>query len=890
MVCYLKHYQLKALVYIITRNETQYEVDKQMIHSLYSHVEIMDYPYELFWQLISEKETNVTIAPGRGDYEGTIPSFRSFGALPMLIPQLELLRLGVNTIYFDTDIGFLEDPIPYLTRGDADIVVSPETKNCKFPNYIFDAPWSKLEPNTGAMFVQSRPVTINYFYHWLKRNIQDNCMNDQRVLWLGKTEETIWTKSCDDMFDFEILLRREQPKPTNDSIDTIKYCYLNEFRFFNGFMEWYCGRGRRGISKGTFDLVMEQMSNAFGDEQVPVTQPWEAFPSLLKHFHRFPQIFANQSSSNTDSSNTKYGNSFFYHPTTLHMNYCNNKQQCFEETGLWLLSHSKDESINTQPHATCTRFDIRKTSYAKVDWLAKRMNGMKDVDVITKNLKDGDVVQIPPMHSIFLFKDGYYQYIPDIATFEALGFQDFKVVKKLNHPVYQLIPFGKMVNLTNHVEEREILSSCSQSKYQLHDGIRSHLDHLLTSLRSTHVTINLRGLKPSLSKGQTEKTISLWEVLEASRFSSTSSSNPSSSHDQLQILSSILSSLPIYDTLETLQKRATTFADGLHNPQRTTTIQSILQQSADNLQQHHRQHFPNLPSKTVIISILEIRHPMTSIDRSNYEELLQNYLCNIRRYNLSLVLFIAEQNKTKFEEISNMILKQFSTTTNNNDATTTSNNNIWIVDYPYSLLWRIIAKKSKLSTCGDCLHFHTLFPTFKTFGFIMMLTPIWEVLQLGYNVIYLDMDMTFLHNPLQTFFPSLSSSAASSSPTTLTGSRDDQNVEVTDFMFSVELRTCHFTSILHPLFPSRPMEPNTGVMFLRYSRSILNMFQQWMLRIVQQGEHNDQKALSLSELGGRQVFDCNAAMRSNNLTVKDTSKKDSSFTYCYLNDMMVQVS
>jgi hypothetical protein len=31
-------------------------------------------------------------------------------------------------------------------------------------------------------------------------------------------------------------------------------------------------------------------------------------------------------------------------------------------------------------------------------------------------------------------------------------------------------------------------------------------------------------------------------------------------------------------------------------------------------------------------------------------------------------------------------------------------------------------------------------------------------------------------------------------------------------------------------------------------------------------------------------------MRSNNLTVKDTSKKDSSFTYCYLNDMMVQVS
>jgi hypothetical protein len=77
------------------------------------------------------------------------------------------------------------------------------------------------------------------------------------------------------------------------------------------------------------------------------------------------------------------------------------------------------------------------------------------------------------------------------------------------------------------------------------------------------------------------------------------------------------------------------------------------------------------------------------------------------------------------------------------------------------------------------------------------------------------------------------------------------------------------------------MEPNTGVMFLRYSPSILNMFQDWMSRIIQQGEHNDQKALSLSELGGRQVFDCTAAIRSNNLITEDTSKKHASFTYCY---------
>lgn len=75
----------------------------------------------------------------------------------MLVPVLEVLSLGYNVIYLDIDISMLEDPIPLLLHGDADFVVSEETRGCTFHSFIKkeldfspQTITSNIEPNTGT--------------------------------------------------------------------------------------------------------------------------------------------------------------------------------------------------------------------------------------------------------------------------------------------------------------------------------------------------------------------------------------------------------------------------------------------------------------------------------------------------------------------------------------------------------------------------------------------------------------------------------------------------------------------------------------------------------------------------------------------------------------------
>lgn len=63
-------------------------------------------------------------------YDSTSINFATYGALCMLIPAYEVLQAGYNVIYFDLDIGLVQDPVPFLLKGNADFVVSPETRGC----------------------------------------------------------------------------------------------------------------------------------------------------------------------------------------------------------------------------------------------------------------------------------------------------------------------------------------------------------------------------------------------------------------------------------------------------------------------------------------------------------------------------------------------------------------------------------------------------------------------------------------------------------------------------------------------------------------------------------------------------------------------------------------
>eukprot|EP01034_Spumella_vulgaris_P033806 gene33806-41704_t len=91
------------------------------------------------------------IIPGsfRADYQGDSPSFLNFGTFLKLIPMYEALQLGFNVIFFDADVALIQDPLPYLTLGTADFIVSTEVKSCAvFPSLLRGVDWNHVQPNT----------------------------------------------------------------------------------------------------------------------------------------------------------------------------------------------------------------------------------------------------------------------------------------------------------------------------------------------------------------------------------------------------------------------------------------------------------------------------------------------------------------------------------------------------------------------------------------------------------------------------------------------------------------------------------------------------------------------------------------------------------------------
>lgn len=98
-LCILKHFRLKAALFIIPPKSTYFESIQQEIHAFYKGVEVVSFPYDLFWAYIARKSSpTLEHGTGKADYEGEVPNFHHFGALPMLIPVMEVLQLGYHTV------------------------------------------------------------------------------------------------------------------------------------------------------------------------------------------------------------------------------------------------------------------------------------------------------------------------------------------------------------------------------------------------------------------------------------------------------------------------------------------------------------------------------------------------------------------------------------------------------------------------------------------------------------------------------------------------------------------------------------------------------------------------------------------------------------------------
>lgn len=133
-LCFGALHELETVVYIIDDNSTRFDAEARELKTVNPYIHTVDYPYELFWSLVAKKTSEVRHQSGNVDYGGSMPSFKHFGFLVMLVPLLEALQAGYNVIYFDVDIALIKDPLPHMVYGSADIAVSIEKRTCVYPS------------------------------------------------------------------------------------------------------------------------------------------------------------------------------------------------------------------------------------------------------------------------------------------------------------------------------------------------------------------------------------------------------------------------------------------------------------------------------------------------------------------------------------------------------------------------------------------------------------------------------------------------------------------------------------------------------------------------------------------------------------------------------------
>lgn len=243
-----------------------------------------------------------------------------------------------------------------------------------------------------------------------------------------------------------------------------------------------------------------------------------------------------------------------------------------------------------------------------------------------------------------------------------------------------------------------------------------------------------------------------------------------------------------------------------------------------------------------------------------FRTLLQNYLCFSKHYGYKTIVYLIENDPSRFENEVNY-LKSI-------------DKNIYVLDYPYELFWSLIVNKREMITLSSSVHYQSAMPSFKEYGFITMLVPILEALKLGYNVVYFDVDIAFVKDPI---------------PNLLYGN--------SDFIVSTETRDCAYHSISdnHATVDYSRVEPNTGMMYIKSTSSIITLVYQWFDHIIQINSNSDQRSLNFRKLNAIRMFDCNPFIIQNPSSygyeiIKTTPFiQSNNVTYCYLNELIFQV-
>jgi hypothetical protein len=368
--CFARHYGYQPVTYLLPTGDKNFSTSVKELRKLGIHSHFLTYPEELFWKLCLNKTTPLLPATHhRASYEGTEISFKTFGALVMLVPALEALLLGYDVIYFDLDISFVTDPLPAISLGNADLKVSIEQRACLFPTqWAPQINWEDTEPNTGVFLIRSTSGGKLLFKTFLQKVVDKSYVNDQKAL-----TQVLQELAAEVTFDCNPQLsnmtaaditHRDAPRHHNKDI---RYCFLNEFIFQNGKMGLNCAKGKGGGSFAEYAIGMHKQGQLIsGQWEVNQTTPAVILPAII------------------------------------HANFCDDKIEELKNLGLWLLKldtpspdtllspltdtpetipGNKLDVLYKPPQANiCRPYDSAHTAMAQVEWATVLQRAHLDVN------------------------------------------------------------------------------------------------------------------------------------------------------------------------------------------------------------------------------------------------------------------------------------------------------------------------------------------------------------------------------------------------------------------------------------------------------------------------------------------------------------------------------
>jgi len=246
-------------------------------------------------------------------------------------------------------------------------------------------------------------------------------------------------------------------------------------------------------------------------------------------------------------------------------------------------------------------------------------------------------------------------------------------------------------------------------------------------------------------------------------------------------------------------------------------------------------------------------------NRAHFKHYFRNFLCFAHTYAYDLVVYVTRNKNTTYvqhlahvEEIGKLGVRA--------------------LPFPEELFWLFVYGKSKhIHVSRSHVKYAGDLPTFYDFGALVMIIPSYEVVGSGYDLIFMDVDLGLVIDPI---------------PHMILGDAD--------FVASVENRDCEEKLYAYDATTVAwdGVEFNTGMMLIRSSKITNDFMTTWLEHLVDHNLANDQLVLDRSfKRMANMTYASNCLPASTPgviSTVPSIRNTPESMTYCFLSDILFQ--